>query len=183
MNDKTFFLQVNLFCVCVCGECKGMESEGDGWRQRELVYRQPPASVAVSCQHLLGQYLTNWWSILLMEDLPEANKINPPLTVRPSSDVKKERCSVWSTSNNLLSFPQFKSPLNMVNITYGWQVKEPNCGTNRNKVSKVGSSSKRGYSKLPWGGGSTNGRGRHSTPAKCQNGRLMSEIRNISIWG
>lgn len=60
-------------------------SEGS---KQEHVYGQPSALVAARCRPLLGQYLTNLWSIHLMGHLPW-HTINP--SVRPSGNVRQKK--------------------------------------------------------------------------------------------
>lgn len=47
---------------------------------------------AVSCQHSLGQNVTNWRSILLMGDLPAAILIYPTFSVTQLGSGQEERC-------------------------------------------------------------------------------------------
>lgn len=125
MNDKVFCLLQVVNLVCEREKQKQVSGEKRrGWNRgsaggrklketaeerRELVYRQPPASGAASCQHSLGQCSTNWWSIRLMGDLPAANSISPPSSVRASGDVKDDRRKIQSSYGDLLSFPPFKN--------------------------------------------------------------------------
>lgn len=115
-NGMGLYLQV----ANVCEEEKqrwgdrGEKVKGREWWKEETegactAHWLSPASLAVSCQHLLGQNVTNWWSILLVGRPASSKIINPLSSVRPSSNVEVESCSIWSSPglNKLLSSPHF----------------------------------------------------------------------------